>query len=553
MITQWAQRFLTVLLLAVGALGIAAGTAQAHAVLQEADPPADALLQNAPSAVTLTFNELVSPVQDGITVVSPKGDVVHRGKAKSSNNGRTLTAQLRKDLPNGTYLVAYRLVSADGHPISSGYTFSVGQPSETPELPESAEADVDPIVRGALSTGRFASYLGASLLVGAAVMSLALWPQRLGSKVPRRIGWAGWWALLAGTVLWSWAEVPYAWGGTLFSFSTDSASEVLTAEFGIAMMVRVGVLLAAIPLLRQALNGTELDRPRRWGLGILALIGAFTFSYTGHSASSEAVLLSVPANALHVAAMAFWLGGLIVLATATLTRANNEELAVILPAWSRWAMYAIAVVAFTGAVSALLQVGQLNQLFDTTYGLLVVGKVVGLAVILVFAALARNFVLRWVRDKDSDVALSSAVRKVIVAEIAVAAIVLGLATALTQTPPGASESSVPRSGALPYTSTVASDDFTLQIDLDPARTGNNELHLIAYDKKGEEIVVQEWGARIALPEKNIAPVDITLLRLADNHATGTVYLPSEGKWELSVTVRTSDIDQVTITRVIPIK
>jgi copper transport protein len=58
---------------------------------------------------------------------------------------------------------------------------------------------------------------------------------------------------------------------------------------------------------------------------------------------------------------------------------------------------------------------------------------------------------------------------------------------------------------------------------------------------------------VALPSAGIEPIEVPLLPLTDNHATGEISLPASGEWQLRVTVRTSDIDQATVTATVPVR
>ena len=79
------------------------------------------------------------------------------------------------------------------------------------------------------------------------------------------------------------------------------------------------------------------------------------------------------------------------------------------------------------------------------------------------------------------------------------------------------------------------------------------MHLYAYTPDNRPQPVVEWKATAALPSAGIEPIEIPLLQLTDNHATGEISFPSAGEWQLRFTVRTSDIDQATVTATVPIK
>jgi copper transport protein len=90
------------------------------------------------------------------------------------------------------------------------------------------------------------------------------------------------------------------------------------------------------------------------------------------------------------------------------------------------------------------------------------------------------------------------------------------------------------------------------VEVDPAETGSNLVHLYSYTPANQPLKVVEWKGTAALPAKGIEPIEMTLLPLTDNHATGEVNLPVPGDWQLRFTLRTTDIDQATVTVTVPV-
>ena len=116
--------------LATLALGLAlvaatASPAAAHASLISIDPADGARLDESPDHVTLTFTEPVSAELGGVRVLDATGATVHQGAARA--NGAEVQIDLEPNLPDGTYVVSYRVVSADGHPVRGGSVFGVGE------------------------------------------------------------------------------------------------------------------------------------------------------------------------------------------------------------------------------------------------------------------------------------------------------------------------------------------------------------------------------------------------------------------------------------------
>jgi len=557
---------------AVLAVLLPASPASAHASLLSTDPAAGAILDEAPSEVTLTFTEPVGTSLGKVTVVDPDGKPVHRG-GLVKRTGSEVGVKLKDGLGKGTYLVSYRVISADGHPISGGFTFSVGAPSQqaTAVPPSSSgEGPVDPLVRGLLSVSKYVGYLGVALLGGAVLMLVALWPRRLPVAGPARLAWIGWGLVLGGTLVALVVQAPYSTGGTLADLTWSDVVATASTTVGKAQVARLGLLLAASPLLWRISRAKPLGTAE-WGLlGAFGVTILFTYPFAGHAWASPGRVLSIPADAVHVGAMAVWLGGLIVLARYLLPAARSDELAVILPVWSRWATYSVVALAFTGTIQALLEIGTFGALLSSTYGRLVIAKVVGLVAILSVAGLARA----WVRqrypvavahafadsdragpdgEEDDDAVGIRRLRSRILVEVGLAAVVIALATALVQTTPGRTAVATAAPPDLPFTATVQTAELAVQIDVSPAKRGNNSVHLTAFDKQGRSIRVIEWKATVGLAEKGLEDIEIPLLAITENHAIGEVQLPVSGDWRLKATVRTSDVDQVTVDRRIRIR
>lgn len=553
---------------------VPAAPAAAHASLVGTSPVAGAILDDQPAEVTLTFSEPVGTSLGRITVVDPDGKPASRGKPVQ-RKGTEAGIRLKDGLRQGTYLVSYRVISADGHPISGGFTFSIGAPSQqATAVTGSEEASVDPVVRGLLPVAKFAGYAGMALLCGAVLMLVALWPRRLEVAGPGRLAWLGWGLLLGGTLVSFLVQTPYSTGGTLADLTWADIVATGESTVGRAQVIRLGLLLVGVPLLWRVTRAKPLGTAE-WGLlGAFGVTILFTWPFSGHAWASPGRLLSIPADAVHVGAMALWVGGLVVLARYLLPAARADELAVILPVWSRWATYSVVALAFTGTIQALLEIGTFGALLSSTYGRLVIGKVIGLAAILSVAALARAWVRRRYpvtvahaladsadsagsadrTDADDEPDATRKLRSRIVVELGLAAVVIALATALVQTTPGRTAvSAASPAKDLPFTATVNTSTMAVQIDLSPAKQGNNSMHLTAFTKDGQPMKVVEWKATIGAPDKGIEPIQIPLLAITENHAIGEVQLPIAGEWRFKATVRTSDVDQVTVDRRIRIR
>jgi copper transport protein len=530
---------------AFAALAVPAAPASAHAVLASSNPIGNSVLQAAPAEVVLTFSESVRKVPDRVRVIGPDGKRVDQGDA--SFDGAVVTIPVQQTGAQGTYLVSYRVISADSHPVTGGFTYSVGAPSTTPPTAEVEEQGDNPAVATGTKVVRYIGYAGLVLLVGPVLVISLLWPARLARGGPAGVIWSGMGLVTLATLAGIWLQVPYTTGGGLLDVDGSGLRDVLSSTFGTAHLIRLGLLVAIALLLRPLLRG-ETGRADQILLAVLGGAALLTWPIAGHPAASPVAAVSVVVDAVHLTSMAVWLGGLVMLVAFLLRQANDRELGAILPIWSRWAALAVGALVLAGTVQALIEVGTPDALVSTTYGRLIIAKVLLFGTVIAVAAYSRKLV----RNRMAS-GRPGRLRRAVGVELAITAVVLGLSAVLVQTTPARTASANEELGGPGfYTTTLDSNIFKLQVDVDPAKKGNNSVHLYVYDKSNNPLRVVEWKGTAALPANDVAPVDIPLLPLTDNHATGEITLPLEGDWQLRFTVRTSEIDQATVTATVPV-
>jgi copper transport protein len=505
--------------------------AQAHAVLTKSTPSAGSVVQEPPREVVLTFSESVKPVNDKIRIIGPDGKRADTGKITAS--GTVVRIPLQDNPSKGTYLVNFRVISADSHPVPGGFTFSYGQPSATPSELPATQTENTPAAN-AMKVAKYLSYLGLVLLVGSAVVLALLWPARLDRRGARRVLWAGFGLTGLATALSIAFQVPY---------TGSSLEDVLRSQFGVAMLVRLAALAVGLIMVRPLIKGDGSSTDKALVL-ILAAIAAVTWPLAGHPAATPVPPISIVSDALHIGAVSMWLGGLVMMAFFLLPKADDRELGAILPVWSRWAGMAVSVVLLAGVVSALIEISTPSALVKTTYGQLVLLKIALVGIIIGSAALARRGVHR---------AEGRRIRKFVAVELSIAAVVLGVTAILTQTTPARTAEAADQAATAIYDQTIAGQLYKVEIQVDPAKRGDNLIHLWAYTLDGQPLNVLEWKVTAALPAAGIEPVDIPTLKLTDNHVTGSMSLPQAGDWQLEITLRITEIDQDTVTATVPVR
>ncbi|MFI0242946.1 copper resistance CopC/CopD family protein [Streptomyces sp. NPDC016845] len=641
-------RYLVLLFLAVtGALLAGAAPASAHAALTGSDPQQGAVVETAPKQVSLTFSEDVAMSGGSVRVLDPAGKRVDSGKA-GHPGGTTYTVGLHAGLPDGTFTVAYQVVSADSHPVSGAFTFSIGAPSKTTAVV--ADQNAGGGVVGALyGIARYVSYAGFILLVGGAAFVLGCWPRGAGIKPVQRVVVSGWTALTAATLALLLMRGSYTGSGKVGDiFDMTLLGQVLQTKSGAALTSRL-LLLAAAALFIAVLFGAYVKRAEdgdkkevrdlTFGLsvgGAVVAAGlAATWAMAEHASTGIQAGLAMPVDILHLLAVAAWLGGLTALLTA-LYRAPSIEASAV-RRYSRAAFISVVTLAATGLYQSWRQVGSWSALTGTRYGVLLLIKVGLVAVLVGIAWFSRRWTGRLseqlttedageteaavasvgqqrASEKKSRVAVGGSgaekgadseedgtekegqagrdperaaqlarqraavatarakrtrdadphrfgLRRSVLAEAGVAVVLLAVTTMLTTTEPGRTEEeatsatssaqvrSEPLSLKLPFDTGGADGKGTVLLDLDPGRTGTNEMHLYVQRPGGKAFDVPEVKISFTLEAKKIGPLPVVPDRIATGHWTANnVQIPGAGDWKIAVTVRTSDIDQVTVTK-----
>jgi copper transport protein len=540
----------------LGLFALPASPAAAHAFLVRTQPIQGSVVQDAPSQVVVTFSEPVQPVSDKIKVLGPDGKQYQTGR--STVTGAALTIPVRSGTPRGTYVVEYRVISADGHPVGAGFTYSVGaQSANKANATADSSGQTDTFVAWSVSIADFLGFAGLVLAVGPAVVLIALWPKRLDRGAAVRLGYAGLGLVGLATLLDLYLEAPYTAGVGVFGIAGSDLTAVLDSRFGWAHLARLVILAVGALLLRPVLAGRG-GAWQRYALLVLGAAGLLTWGISGHPGTSTAPALTVIADAAHLGSMAVWIGGLVMLFGFLLRRANAKELGAILPVWSDWAMAAVLTLILAGTAQALVEIGSVDALLHTRYGVLVLTKVGLLLAVLAVAFLSRRLVRSTrpaVEDQPATAEAGTvrALRRTVLVEVIGAIVVIGVAAALVQTTPARTQVTANTSGNTGiYSTTMTSPLYQLQFDIEPAQTGNNDIHLYAYTPEGGALVIQEWKVTAALPAQGIEPIDAVLTKITQSHDTGQITLPSAGEWTFSFTLRTTEIDEATVTTTVKV-
>ena len=565
-----------------------AGPASAHARLVTTDPPVSSVLLVSPAEVVLHFDDVVAVDGGSLRVFGPDGARVDDGDVHHpGGDSRAVAVGLPRNLGSGSYVVAWRVISADGHPVHGAYVFSIG--SDRGAVRAAVVAGALATESGSPGVGalagilRWAAFTGLLILVGLAVVVASVWPCGACTPRVRRILWVAWCVVVAASLSGIAVEGVYAALLPLGDvFRASLVGEVLRTRFGRAEVARLALLVAFVPVLvglRDRPGRARLGRRRLLpsvlplGLGLLVATGL-----AGHAATGGAPLLGLTLDLVHLSAASVWVGGLVLLAVVlvgpTGTGPRPDHPGAVIRTLSTWLLAAAVAVVASGTGQALRQVGSRYALLHTPYGRTLLVKLALVLGLLCLGALSRRLVHgSWgLRRNHRAGPPPSAARAVdgadggtldrcpaggpvrrrlgrsVVVEIALVIAVLGVTALLVNDVPAR------QAVGLPFTVSVTTAGVQVNAIVDPARAGiGNEVHVYVLSGLGTPEAVLGLDAVLRLPTGHVGTVRVPLHLSGPGHYYATdVVLPVAGTWALRFTLRTASGRTGSATVVLPV-
>ena len=339
------------------------------------DPAPDARLDEAPREVLIRFSERVEPSPSTLEVLDAHGQRVDRGGAAVEPADPWRYRVTLGPLPPGAYTVSWRVLSADdGHVTHGAHVFAVG-------VAGAASGQSTPTVRsgaGWRPLARWMVAMGGALLLGALVAG-----PLLGVTVTRGSTSM---EILGGTAVAIGATLDLVLQARQLAGSrplVETLVALLAALPGRVWLIRAGLLLGLAAMGRAG-------AARRWLRMGLAGAVVMTGGLVSHgAAATEGRWLILGLEALHLLAMASWVGGLVGFATVfwhagprRVPTRETERLALAIPKFSGLAVLAVGSLAVSGLILARLHLAAWDELLDTTYGRWLSAKLAVFAVML---------------------------------------------------------------------------------------------------------------------------------------------------------------------------
>lgn len=528
---------------------VGVGQVSAHSQLLSSDPQPGQVLDQAPQHVTLTFNESVEISLGAIRLFDGTGASIDVSAARHPDgDGKIVQVDLPK-LSNGSYVVDWRVVSADSHPVHAAYTFQIGPDSNLADgllgqIISSSHtgrpAGIGLAVSRSLVTASIALVFGGLLICGLGIVPF-------GRRQRNVIGGAAIAGAIAGLLALP-LEVGYTAGRSLSVITDGSAwRAVWGTTIGVAWVVRaLGILVTAVVLL------ATRSRCRSTWWQVVAIVGLVSVgtasAYGGHGAAGRWHYMGVFLTMLHVSSMAMWLGGLAML---VISFTSVERSGVI--RFSSIAMVAVPTVVVSGAIQGLRQIGSLDALTGSPYGTLLIWKLIIVGAVLAVAAVARQSAhgRLSLRTAAAATSLGAAatdqgfdrprLRRAVTLEATLALAIVVVTSLLMASNPSLAAASTP------FSSTVTSKGYLATMNVAPARVGTNEVHLYLSSPSSSLIEPDAITVTIQDPSRGVNPITIDVTKAGPGHyTTNAATFPYAATWRLVVTARYS-FDEVVFT------
>jgi copper transport protein len=500
------------------------GSASAHAYLTRTDPAASGVLDTAPQTVSLTYDEAVEPRFAIISVTDAAGNqeaagAVHRSAASPD----TLVVALRRGLPEGWYLVYWRAISVDGHPVQGAFTYAIGpNPGPAPQFPipkVSATATTPQLL-----IARWAVFLTVMSAIGLFALRLLI-----ARPVLRK---------LPGTSLRA-VSVAFIVACALGLVAIPGYLDLAIANDSLRSAFDLGAL---VPLYRVTAFGRgyvdlELcfslfcvaswialwldrpDRPQRSIAELLATGGAVLAAVAlllipgsvGHAGQTSPRGVSVLLDWLHLLAGAVWIGGLLGLLVLWLSLTESvpagapsrvSVLAVVVPRFSSVAFVTVLALLATGTGATIIHMPAVNALWETGYGVAILVKIGLLAFALMLGAgnlLRTKPQLLAARERTAGESAARLLRMLISGEAALVAgavFAAAILSSLAPPPPAFAleNSALAKVGPGQVATTVQRGGYVLQVLVSPNRAAAPDSFALRITRDGRPV----RGANVVL-------------------------------------------------------
>lgn len=546
--------------------------AQAHAVPEYAEPSANEILKEAPTELSITFNEPVVPSLSRIRLLTQAGEEIDVGTLRAVDDENITLAVDLPELKDGAYLVSWQVLSTvDGHTTSGTYSFGVG---ETELTTVSEDVTIISQLSPFGAAARSLTLLAVSLFIGLFSFRLLVWnplfhnvemieAEKQLDIITARIGLKVTWGAI-GLVIIGLTLIFIDQSRTYNFLQFSNLQTWISTRFGTMWLFRL-LFVVLIGFLCRGLwsdvkKNPDILQSRKWGFGFIIAAGlGWTISLISHSAAlTEDTLLATVVDLGHILAAGLWAGGLLFLAIA-LRQSKNlppEErtwlnLSLILN-FSALAALSVGILIASGFYLAWQHVGNWTSLVGTAYGRVLLLKLSLTLPALVIAAINLIFVkprlnaaydlFDSAEQKNKTAApILRPFRRLVGIEAMIALVIVIIAGVLTDFQRGEDAPLlVDTAGQTIISQSV--EDLEIDLTIKPALIGQNTFDVFITDEDGNPVTdASQVSIRYTFLGQSIGAAMDEAISQGDGHyiLEGS-YISLIGPWQAEVSIRRPD-------------
>jgi copper transport protein len=512
----------------------------AHAYIKKSNPLENEAVEKPPNEVTIQFDESIQPAFNSIEVFDSDGNRVDKKNGRIERNQPSiLKSGLKKNLPNGTYRIKWKVVSSDGHPVEGVIPFQIGIGSKDASFIHKETKGYTP--KADLIIIRWLQYISNACYVGLLFFYLVVLPYKLrrtGSveKTFLKLLYTGlillFLSVLLSLPLQATIESGLPWSEV---FSFQIIENILTnTTYGQAWLIQV-TLLVTLTLITSFIGKAEsTKRIIMWACFSLGTALLLTKALTSHASAQTHQLLTISMDFLHLFAASIWIGsliGLVALSPLRKSKETKQAYVQMIKSFSKWGIILVLLLTFTGVFGSLLYIPNLSSLVHTNYGKILFSKVILFLLMLMLAAV--NF-LKGKKGKDKGLIAS------LWSELSIGLAILILSVVLTNLP-----TAFASPGPFKEVKVVNhGDQVTLRAT--PNMIGVNLFEVTLKDRGGQPIKdIEQINMTFTMLEMDMGKETVNLTKVSEGtYEVKGLHFSMAGNWNVHVHVLTKSLENI---------
>jgi copper transport protein len=512
----------------------------AHAYIKKSTPLENETVEKAPTEVTIKFDETIQPAFNSIKVFDSEGNRVDQ------KNGRIdpkqpfiLKSGLKKNLPNGSYRIKWKVVSSDGHPVEGVIPFQIGEKGQDSTSLDNETKGYTP--KADLIIIRWLQYLSNAFYVGLIFFYMVIVPMELretGSvnKKFRKLISTGlillFLSILLSLPLQATIESGYPWS-EVFNFSIIE-NILMNTNYGQFWVIQIALLIT-LALLTSFIGMAEsTKRGILWTCFCLGAALLLTKALTSHAAAQPNQLLTIAMDFLHLLAASIWIGSLTGFVSLLSLRKNTEikqNYLKMIKSFSKWGLILVLFLTLTGLFASFLYIPNLSALVQTNYGKALMWKLILFLVMLLLAA------VNFIKGKRGT---TKGLKASLKGELTLGLLILVLSVVLTNLP-----TAMQSPGPFKETN-IVNQGRQVTLEATPNIIGVNLFEITLKDREGKPIKdIEQIHLTFTMLEMDMGKETVSLTKTAEGkYEVKGLHFSMAGHWNVHVHVLTKSLESI---------